>query len=79
MIHRKDAKHGMRPLAPTKKTNHRDTKTRRFHEDAVLFSGSLLTVRFANINETDLPAYKEWKGYEDRFKENLEAAYDEAT
>ena len=29
------------------------------------------------VKETDLPAYKEWRGYEDRFKENLEAAYGE--
>ncbi|MCI0603859.1 MBL fold metallo-hydrolase [bacterium] len=30
------------------------------------------------VKEIDFPAYKEWRGYEDRFKENAEAAYDEA-
>jgi glyoxylase-like metal-dependent hydrolase (beta-lactamase superfamily II) len=30
------------------------------------------------LNEVDLPMYKEWRGYADRFKDNAEAAYDEA-
>jgi cyclase len=30
------------------------------------------------VKETDLPAIKAWRGYDDRFKENLEAAYDDA-
>jgi glyoxylase-like metal-dependent hydrolase (beta-lactamase superfamily II) len=29
------------------------------------------------IQEADLPQYRDWKGYEDRFKENAEAAYGE--
>lgn len=32
----------------------------------------------AFLNEVDLPAYKEWRGYADRFKDNAAAAYDEA-
>jgi cyclase len=30
------------------------------------------------LQETDLPAYKDFNGYKDRFKDNLAAAYDEA-
>jgi hypothetical protein len=30
------------------------------------------------LSEVDLPMYKEWRGYGDRFKDNAEAAYDEA-
>ncbi len=30
------------------------------------------------LKEIDLPAYKEWRGYADRFKDNAAAAYDEA-
>jgi cyclase len=30
------------------------------------------------VNEIDFPQYKQWKGYEDRFKQNAEAAYDGA-
>jgi len=30
------------------------------------------------LKEVDLPAYKDWNGYSDRFKQNAEAAYDEA-
>lgn len=32
----------------------------------------------AFLKEVDLPAYKDWRGYADRFKDNAEAAYDEA-
>jgi cyclase len=32
----------------------------------------------AFLNEVDLPEYKEWRGYADRFKDNAEAAFDEA-
>jgi cyclase len=30
------------------------------------------------VKEIDLPAYKEWRGYQDRFKEDAGVAYDEA-
>jgi cyclase len=30
------------------------------------------------VKEIELPAYKDWRGYADRFKENAEAAYNEA-
>lgn len=32
----------------------------------------------AFVNEIDLPAYKEWRGYDTRFKEDAGVAYDEA-
>ena len=32
----------------------------------------------AFLNEVDLPMYKDWRGYADRFKDNAAAAYDEA-
>jgi cyclase len=31
------------------------------------------------VQEFDLPAYSEWRGYKDRFKENAASAYDEAS
>ena len=32
----------------------------------------------AFLKEVDLPAYKDWDGYPDEFKDNAAAAYDEA-
>ena len=30
------------------------------------------------VKEVELPAYKDWRGYPDRFKEDAGVAYDEA-